>query len=205
MQEFVDITKKYFSDSDIKTIMEIGCLDGKDSLFFKENYPNAKVFCIEGLPKNYDTYLKDLKNITPINVVVADYDGTISYYEKNINGIHGIFDRGSEYGTNVLQLKCARMDTICNQYRIDSLDMVKIDVEGATYEILKSIGEKIKTTKIMHIETETYPFFAGQKLHKEVCDLLNDLNFSMLEISSAVINEGTQHDSVWINKSYVKK
>lgn len=205
MQEFVATVQSHFNNSDIRNIMEIGSMNGADSLFFKEKYPDANVFCIEGLPKNYEEFLKNLKNITPINIVVADYDGIINYHEKDINGIHGIFDRGNEYGSTVLNLKCARVDTICNRYNINCLDMIKIDVEGATYEILKSMGEKLKTAKIMHIETESYPFFKGQKLHNQVCDLLEASNFHMLELSSATINQGEQHDSIWINKSYLKQ
>ena len=164
MDSFISTSKKYFNKEDIVNIMEIGSLDGNDSLFFKSEYPNANVYCIEGLPENYNEFLKDLKNITTINAVIADYDGTIDFHKKNINGIHGIFDRGSQYGIEKLKLKCYTMKTICKMYNISSLDLVKIDVEGATYEILKSMDDIIDTIKIMHIETEMHEFFKNQKL-----------------------------------------
>ena len=113
MEEFMNYSKKFFDSSDIKNIMEIGSLNGNDSLLFKSHYPEANVFCIEGLPDNYNQYLKELTNITPINAVIADYDGVIQYHYKDINGIHGILDRGQQYGSNVLELKCYTIKTIC--------------------------------------------------------------------------------------------
>jgi FkbM family methyltransferase len=205
MESFMTLSKEYFHKDDIKNIMEIGSLDGVDSLLFKNHYPEANVFCIEGLPDNYNQYLKDLTNITPINAVIADYDGIIKYHYKNINGIHGILDRGQEYGSKVLELPCYTIKTICENYKINSIDIVKIDVEGATYEILNSMGDILKTIKIMHIETESYPFFNNQKLHDTVSDFLIEKGFTMIDMSSVNIAGGLQHDSVWINKNFLNK
>lgn len=205
MPSFMALAKKHFGDEEIKNIMEIGSLNGNDSLLFKSHYPEANVFCIEGLPDNYNKYLKDLTNITPINAVIADYDGVIQYYHKNINGIHGILDRGQEYGSNVLELQCYTIKTICEKYKIDSIDLVKIDVEGATYEILDSMGDMLKTIKIMHIETESYPFFKNQKLHDVVADYLTEKGFTMVDMTRAMIAGGYQHDSVWVNNDFLNK
>lgn len=203
MNEFVKLVTDYFDKSEIKNIIEIGSLNGKDALFFKNSFPNSNVFCIEGLPDNYDTYLKDLTEITPINVVISNYDGEIKFFKKNINGLHGILNRGDEYGSETLTLKCKTIQTLCYEYNITTLDLVKIDVEGATYQILESMGNILKTIKIMHIETESYPFFQGQILDNEVVNFLTINNFKLLDKTSVTINNGQQHDSVWVNKLFL--
>lgn len=204
MTEFINLVKNNFLDSEIKNIVEIGSLDGKDSLLFKSNFPNANVYCIEGLSDNYNTYLKDFVEVTPINIVVSDYDGEIVFHKKNVNGIHGILNRGDEYGTNTLVLKCMTMETICKTNNIESLDMLKIDVEGASYQVLKGIGKMLNTIKIMHIETESYPFFKGQILHGDVVNFLETNGFTMIDMTSVNISAGYQHDSVWLNNKYKK-
>ncbi len=205
MTEFVEITKKFFNEKDIKNIIEIGSLNGNDALFFKTCFPESNVYCIEGLPDNYNTYLKNLTNITPINIVIADYDGEITYHKKNVNGIHGILNRGDEYGTETITLECKTIKTLCNDYNIQSIDFVKIDVEGATYEILNGMSEMLDTIKIMHIETESYPFFKGQKLHDEVADYLTNKDFTMVDMTSVNINNGQQYDSVWVNNKFINE
>lgn len=201
MLEFINIINKYVKSYDIKVIMEIGSLDARDGQYFKLIYPNSTVYCIEGLKDNYDKYMSHLTDIIPINTIISDYDGTIDYYKKKINGIHGILNRGDEYGDEVLEnMECQTIKTLCNKLNLTNIDIVKIDVEGATYEILKSMKDILQTIKIMHIETESYEFFKGQKLHDEVVKLLNTNNFTMLNMTSVDIEKGKeQHDSVWIN------
>lgn len=206
-QDFLLLISDYFNDSEINNIMEIGSLDGKDSLIFKERFPNATVYCIEGLLDNYNLYLKNLKDIITINMVIANYDGVINYHKKNINGIHGILNRGNKYGTEVLKnIECKTFFTLCGDYNIKNVDVVKIDVEGATYEVLIGMGNMIKNIKIMHIETESYPFFEGQKLHDDVCNLLIANEFKLIKLTNVnIINDDKQHDSVWVNKKYINE
>ena len=202
MTEFISLVKKNFSELEIKNIIEIGSLDGKDSLRFKSEFPNSNVYCIEGLPDNFNKYLKDFVDVSPINTVVSDYDGQIVFHKKNTNGIHSILNRGDEYGADTLILQCETMETICQKNNIDSLDMLKIDVEGATYQVLKGMGKMLNTIKIMHIETESYPFFKNQILHDDVVNFLVTNGFSMIDMTSVHISSGYQHDSVWLNNTY---
>jgi len=205
MGKYVEIINEYFSEDDINVILEVGALDAKDSLFFKKHFPNSNVYAIEGLPDNYNTYMSNLSDITCINAVINNYDGVTEYHVKNTNGIHSIFDRGSKYGTKIITLPCYKLKTLCENYNIEKIDMMKIDVEGATYQILKSMDDMLENVKIMHIEAETHPYFKNQILLNDVFDFLTNKNFKLIELSYVVIDEhGKQSDSVWINKKYLK-
>jgi FkbM family methyltransferase len=204
--DFLSIVSDNFKDSEIKNIMEIGALNCADSLTFKDKYPNANVYCIEGLKDNFDIYLSKLENITPINIIITDYDGVINFHKKDTNGLHSIYNRGSLYGNKILEnVECKTFKSLCKELNIVNVDIVKIDVEGATYNVLKGMEEMIEDIKIMHIETESYPFFEGQKLHAEVCDYLISKNFTMIKITNVMITQNNyQHDSVWINNKFLK-
>lgn len=200
MPQFVKYAKDLFEDQ-IQTIFEVGSLDGRDAKFFKESFPEAQVFAIEGLPENFNNYLKDSSSITVVNRVISNYDGEVKFHKKNINGLHSIFDRGGYYGTETVQLPCSRLDTLCKELKIESIDMLKIDVEGATYEVLEGMGNLLDNVKIMHIETEGFLFFRGQKLHGQVSNFLISKGFEMLELSAVeIIPYHFQHDSVWRKK-----
>ena len=200
MDDYIKLINKYIDTSTISTIVDAGSMDGSDTLKLKNAFPNSTAYSIEGLPDNYNTYLKDNTNIIGINCVIALYDGEITYYQKNINGIHGIYDRGSSYGTRTLTLPCFKLATIINNYNI-----LKIDVEGASYDLLLSLEQHIHEIKIMHIETETSPFFKGQTLHTDVCKLLEQNNFECIDIIFVEITDNAfQSDSVWVNKKYKK-
>jgi FkbM family methyltransferase len=205
MDDFYLQINKFIDSKEIKTIIDAGTMDGGDAIYFKNKYPYSNVYAIEGLPDNYNKYLINNKNIIGINAVIANYDGNIKYYQKNINGIHGIFNRGSEYGTLTLDLPCYKLSTIIKKYNINTIDILKIDVEGATLELLQSLENNLNDVKIMHIETETYPFFEGQKLHDEVCIFLQNNNFVLIDITFVEILPGKfQSDSIWINNKFYK-
>ncbi len=198
MPEFIDIVRNHTDKVDI--IFEVGALDAKDSLLFKQSFPDANVYAFEGLPENYEMYMKDLENIYTFNKVVFNYDGKTIFHKKEINGIHGVFDRGSAYGTETLSVKCYRLDSICRDLNVDHIDMIKIDVEGATYEVLDGMGDILNTVKIMHIETEDHEGFKGQKFDNYVTQFLLDKGFKILKKFPCVENNKGefQFDSVWI-------
>ena len=205
MPAFVSKVKQMFnSENDIKTIVEIGALDAQDSQYFKKVFPTAMVYAIEALPDNYDKYLKNLKDIVCINAVVSNVDSEITFYKKEINGIHSIYNRGNEYGSEVINLPSYRFETLAEMNGINSVDMLKLDVEGATIEVLEGMGDLLSGVKIMHLESESYPFFEGQKLHNEVVKYLEEKGFSLIELTSFPIQPGRlQYDSVWINNIYL--
>ncbi len=203
MPAFVAKVKQMFPRSgEIKNIVEIGALDAQDSVYFKKIFPEANVYTVEALPDNYNNYLKKIPEIIPINAVVSNIDGEVNFFKKDVNGIHSIFNRGDEYGKEVIKLKSYRFETLAQEYGIESVDMLKLDVEGATIEALEGMGSLLKKIKIMHLESESYPFFQGQKLHNEVVKILEENGFSLLELTSFPIQKGRlQYDSVWINNS----
>ena len=70
-----------------KTIFDIGCYDGGDSVRFKQSFPSSNVYSFEASPTRIET-LKNTSLQYGINVVekaVCEYDGTINFYESLID------------------------------------------------------------------------------------------------------------------------
>ena len=139
----------------------------------------------------------------------ANVGTEIIFHEKNglESGIHGIYNRGDKYGVKRHEYECVKFSTFCNSNKINTIDIMKIDIEGATYDILydMSTNNILKGVKLLHIETESFPYFEGQKLDKDCCDILENNNFKCIMKSGYnPTKDGEQFDSVWINKSYLK-
>ena len=202
MQDFIDLIKLNINHNKELTIVEVGSLNGDDSTLLKNTFPNSQVHTIEALPDNYENYIKNNELINSYNIAITDYNGVTNFHVKNINGIHGILNRGDEYGTKVIQIPCMTLDTFCDDNNIENIDILKIDVEGSIYEVLKGMENILSKVGIMHIETEFHEFFKNQKLHDEVEKILIDNNFKLLKITYAdILKDKKQSDSVWINKN----
>ena len=210
---FIDkIMPYFFTDINSQIVfIEVGSLHGKDTIDVKTKYKNSICHCIEGLKPNFDKYLYNFEEkygIKSHNVCISSYDGKITFYEKNTleSGIHGIYNRGDKYGTKKHIYDCVKFSTFCNNNKINTIDIMKIDIEGATYDILYDMSSTniLKGVKLLHIETESYPYFEGQKLDKDCNDILLSNNFQCIMKSGYFpTKEGQQFDSVWINKTYL--
>lgn len=199
MPVFVEYIKRYIPIP--KVIMDLGCMDATDALYFKECFPLAKVYAIEGLEDNYNL-IKNFNTIIPIQAVVCDKDGETMFYHKNINGIHGIYDRGDVYGSIVHIVKCCKFKTLIDTViKEPFINVLKIDVEGATYDVLLGMEEYIHNIGIIHLETETGELFKGQILENDVFNYLEKNRFKKLIHTSCFIQDGKyQCDSVWLNE-----
>lgn len=204
MERFADLAEKFCSD--IRSVVEIGALDGADARYLKSRFPNVPAFAIEGLQENYDKYMANATDdsVRYFNAVLSDTDGEVTFHVKKQNGIHGIFDRGSQYGTETRTVPCFKWATFRKLHDLPPAEMLKIDVEGATYEVLEGMEDEISSTKIMHIETESTAFFKGQKLDKKVSDWLESRGFVLLQKSPIQIGSDFQYDSVWARREILR-
>jgi len=184
-----------------QTIFEIGAREANDSIGFKNRYPQSIVYAFEAHPDcylaHYDNVIKN--NVNYYNIGMWDKETEIVFYDKNISsGISSFRNRGDQYGTNKFILKTSTPLKFVNEKNIKSIDILKIDVEGCTYEILQGFGDFIKNIKLMHIETERHQHFEGQYTEDKIFELLLNNNFKLLEHSWCCLE---QYDSVWINNS----
>jgi FkbM family methyltransferase len=194
MPEFIKLMAK----CNPEVIVEIGCEDARDSKLFHSTFSDARIIAIEGLPSNYEAFLQKLP-FEAYQMVITSYDGEVTYFQKSTPGIHGIYDRGPNYSGTSLVLPCQKFSTFCKEHNILKVDAVKIDVEGATLEVLQGFEEILPTVKILHIETEDSQFFIGQHLQSEVHEFLYANGFTPLIIGGSMIEpERTQFDEVWV-------
>lgn len=201
MDMFCETINQFQNYSEEYTIFEIGSRDGIDSKKMKSYFKNSDVYAFEAAEQEYNNHKDQNRNINWINLAIYNYDGEIDFNLKGyLSGVHSIRDRESISGT-LNKIKCKRIDTFCIENNIKSIDFVKIDVEGCTYEILQSFGNYLKDVKFLHIETERYKYFKDQFLEDDVFKILND-NFTMLEKN--IRNEVYQSDSIWINNIIIK-
>ena len=144
-----------------------------------------KSFAILGVDKIQDSFDRSYGNIRKTQIGPFVYPFTnytkktiADFYEKEQNGIHSIFEQNlSKTKERLVELKCKRMDTYITEKSLDIPDLVKIDVEGATLEALKSFGGILEDIKILQIETEEVEYFTGQTLEPKVMEYLYSDHF----------------------------
>lgn len=193
-------------------IVEFGSYDGGDGAFYKQTYPESKVFSIEGCEERYNIIKKyeKLLGIDVSNFAVCEYDGFIEFYSvKDPN----VMDHKDNYGssgsinqrTDLYKKKfshiseqkskkvpCIRLDTFCKSKNIEHIDFLHVDVEGAEHRVIKGFGD-IRPS-ILWMET-----YLGKEYYGENAYITSDLHKMVIDMGYEIV-ENTDTDTLYILK-----
>jgi FkbM family methyltransferase len=124
------------TSNNVNTIVDLGSNIGFSVMHFKSKFPDAHVIAVEPEKKNYDQLVKNVKEYSNVDCL----QNAIWYSKKNL----GIFDSGlGEYGFRVVDdnqkqvgsVDSITMDDIISKYNLQTIDILKIDIEGAEKEL----------------------------------------------------------------------
>lgn len=158
-----DNQDKYLEENIFKgykngTFVDVGAHDGltiNNTLYFEKNN-NWSGINIEPIKKVYDNLVLNRPNSININCAVCNNDGETDFlcnkgYTEMLSGIKDTFDRrhfvrllsenvtmGSS--TELIKVKTLKLETILDMYNILHINYLSIDVEGAEFEVIKSIN-----------------------------------------------------------------
>ena len=70
---------------------------------------------------------------------------------------------------NKIKIKTIRLDSVLKKNRSNKINLIKIDTEGHEFEVIKGLGNKIKSAKYLIVEfhpKETYSNYSPENIHK---------------------------------------
>ncbi len=141
------------TDTDQKEpiIIDCGANIGVGIIYLKDRFPNSKVIAIEPDPLNFEVLKKNmqshnLSNVTSINKAVWVDDQGILFRNKG-NMESRIVDNTDG---PVIQIETVSLIEILQTYH--SIFFLKIDIEGAEIDVLKSAKNHLSKCKYIFVE-----------------------------------------------------
>jgi FkbM family methyltransferase len=187
-----------------KNIIEIGSMNGNDAHFLAENLKvnNSNVSIVEANPN----FAKQIRNSYPDYDVhefaVSSKDGKVYFNsaKDEDDGRSSIYDRDIYQNDNFEKIEVESITglSFLKKENIDNVFALKLDVEGASYEVLQSFGDKIESIFGIQVETERAQVWDDQKTKNEVFRYLSERGFELIWQCDV----GIQNDSIWLNKRY---
>lgn len=144
-----------------KTIIDLGANIGLSALFFIKKFPTSRIVAVEPDAVNFSIMEKNLekfsKSVSFLQAAIWPTDGEVSLVEEdddhNSLGAWGYRTEASN-GNSGLSVKAVTIPTIMKQYGMDFVDILKVDIEGAEYELFeKNYEDWIDKVGLIIIET----------------------------------------------------
>ena len=141
---------RFTSGSPSPVIIDCGSNIGMSVLYFKRLFPAAQVLAFEPDEGNFELLgknvaLNNLQQVELRKAAVWINNGTISF-----NSNESEASRISENKGSGRQVKCERLSDLLDNYK--KIDFLKIDIEGAEWEVIKDCAKKLSPVQNMFLE-----------------------------------------------------
>lgn len=203
------LLEKNFSGT-ITNLVEIGPRDGDDAVKMAQmfNVHPANITIFEPHPDlSRNIRLTKSPDITLVQKACSNKRGVLPFYSCIIGSVNNLgvsslvhrpeYDDPSQYKR--VDVDVIRMDDWMSENAVDRIDLLKLDVEGHTWEVLDGFGDRLKDVVVIHLEAERKQYWDGQKM-------FSDIIKQMLPTHELVFcyDSGGQSDSIWIEKRHTK-
>jgi len=186
-QEFDILKDEIFSqeiykislDSNYPTIFDLGSHIGLSILYFKMNYPNAKILGFEPNQNIFplleeNVFSNNLQDVELHNIALGN---TEEIRDFHIDSQYDAFSTASfkpnawngKQNTTKISVKTEKLSRYINE----DIDLMKMDIEGAEKEVLTELEEENKLKYIKNIIIECH--------NTNVSDILKRNRFEVLE------------------------
>lgn len=139
-----------------KTVVDVGMYIGDSSIYFVARGAK-RVVGIEAFKDNYDLATKNISingledRILPINAAISDKEGeALLDISDLLHSSHLVTDARN---AGTVPVKTMTINQIIKEYKLDIIDLVKIDCEGCEYDLIESL-DKDSLSKIKEFVIE---------------------------------------------------
>lgn len=193
IENFINFLKKEnLNFNDKYVIFDIGSRDCIQSIEFTKYFPLSEIYSFECNPNTLNICEENIKEYPQVKLIkkaINDYNGKCKFYpinqQKTITtwkdgnpGASSLFmSNGSyeyeHYIQDEIEIDCSRLDSIIEEQKIISCDIIWMDLQGAELLALKSMGDKLKNVKYIYTEVSFKPIYENQVLFPELNEFLN--------------------------------
>ena len=118
-------------------IVDAGAHIGMASILFALKYPAARIIAVEPEASNFAALVRNTtpyKTITPIHAALWRENGEVTLGPSNAHpkGAFQIVENGQQ------RVRAITMDRLLSETGISSIDLLKVDIEGAEIEVFES-------------------------------------------------------------------
>lgn len=206
---FKDFYDYYYMDlGKDPVIFDVGAFIGNFALVSNVLYEGSKIFSFEPVSETYsllDANTEGYSNIETHNIALGDFDGKKTIYFTSNSMDRSSFEKNSfSKGeiTGSQEINVSKMSSFVIKNKIPRIDLLKVDVEGVEYQVLKGSLEILD--RVNNIIVEIHTGKEGDVLGN-VCGLLSDYGFKLVRVGKIWQGYGRSKALVCMDLIFGKK
>jgi len=184
MNELIKVSKNK------KNIFDVGANIGYTSLLMgKANHSKSNVYAFEPDPNTYQNLLHNLKlnkisSIYPYNLGIGKKESREKLVVSQ-NGNLGENSINNNAKENFNWITLTSIDLFCVKNNVDKIDLIKIDVEGYEYNVLKGAEKTINKDKpVLFVEIIDEKLKSNDSSSKEVISFIERYYSNIYDVAT---------------------
>lgn len=159
-QVFINQEYDFLVETQPNVIVDAGANIGLASIYFANKYPEAKIIAIEPEESNFKLLKQNVapySTIFPVQAALWNENGEINLVDPGRGNWGFVTETADELLGNVChKIATITMEKIIDDYELDKIDILKIDIEGAEKEVFSKTSSWIKKVDALIVEIHEY-------------------------------------------------
>src|SRR5215208_72624 len=176
---------EHFTPKDGDIVVDIGAHMGRYTIISSKRVgANGKVVAIEAHPGNFEMLksnikLNQLTNVIPLNYAAYSKETKINLYLPEVESGYTIYNtimsNRARTEDKFVEVSANTLDYLLQLNEITDVNWVKIDVEGAEFEVLKGASNVLSKSKDIALLIEVH----GKDTYEPIIESLRSYNFKI--------------------------
>lgn len=216
---FVDLAEKFIGWENISTVVELGARDCTETAMFAEKFDRATIYAFECNPATLPvcrTSVARFRNVILVEKAASDKNGPIPFFPTNPEKTVTTWKDGNpgassllrasgkypveKYVQDEIEVESVTLKTFLQQSKINRIDLLWMDIQGAELLALKGLEEHILDIAMIHTEVEFLEIYECQPLFNDLKKFLNAQGFYFIGFTNKNTYFG---DAIFVNSSKI--
>jgi len=180
-----EFMKNYISKDDV--VIDIGANIGYYALLEGKLARKGEIYCVEPVPANVHLLKKNIelnncKNISVFQYAIGDFNGKSKIYIYDKCNWSSFIRNPKGNIVEEIEVPVMTLDTFVKKHVHRNPTLIRMDVEGYEYNILKGASETLRKSTKLKLAIEMHPHLMPSASTKELLNILKGNDFKVRAI-----------------------
>lgn len=150
--------RRIIGNRHLRTAFDVGANVGQTTRQIKNQFPTARVHAFEPVPVTFERLqhnVRGLADVSPYQLALSDQTGPVLMTvdpQSPLN--HFVPAHAKSDSAPVEQVDCDTVDHFCEKHLIDTVDLLKVDAEGADLRVLQGAAALFRDRRVAFVFAE---------------------------------------------------